>query len=92
METIPEKHLEHVIREKNLEELKKLIDGGLDVNKPWRHLHESAGSFGPHGLEDQRTALVFAVWEGWTEGVKLLLDSGADLEQPDYMVSVGRVW
>jgi ankyrin repeat protein len=56
----------------------ELSGGGVDDSLT--HLAED----GPKkGVEDGRTALHFAVFRGWTEMVKFLVEQGADLNAPD---------
>ncbi len=51
------------------------------------HYHESAGSFGPYKLRNTLKPLHMCVESGWLEGVKLLIDMGLEINEPDFVVS-----
>lgn len=54
--------------------------GGGGVNDSLTHIAED----GPRkGVKDGRTALHFAVYRGWSEMVKFLIDQGADINAAD---------
>lgn len=78
--------LQEAIEKRDVTCLKEIIAGDFDVNRTFEYRHMASGCFGPQGLCDQRTALIMAIWNGWKEGVCLLIESGVDIEKPDYRV------
>lgn len=69
--------LHNAVRKKDLREIKELIGKGADI--------EEKNCLG-------QTPLLSAIATGFPEGVKTLLDLGADLENPRYLSDVPATW
>lgn len=65
-----------------------MITSGWDVNEKFRQKRETFTSFGSIVLHDSFTALHQAARESWMDGVRMLLDNGANVDDLDFRVSL----
>ena len=80
-----------VIRVKDLDAIQGMITSGWDVNETYRQKRETFTSFGSVVLHDNFRALHQGARESWQEGVRVLLEAGADVDSFDFRVGIHKM-